>query len=135
TRGDLVAQDAHRFRRRAHEDDAGAHARLGEVRTLGEKAVARMNGVDPRAARHPDDGVYVEIGVDRGALGADEVALVRDEARAPAPARRREDAARALIELPRGAHPADGDLAAVGDEPAADPRSHAVLPTPGPAAS
>ena len=84
-RRDLVAERAHRLRRRAHEDEAGARARHGEVRALGEEAVARMDGVHPRPARHPDDRVDVEIGVDRRALGADEIALVRDEAMARAP--------------------------------------------------
>ena len=83
-RGDLVAQGAHRLRRRAHEDDAGLRARDREVRALGEKAVAGMDGVHSRPQGHPDDGVHVEIGVDRRALRADEIALVRDEAMARA---------------------------------------------------
>ena len=115
-RRDLVAQRAQHFRFRADEDDAGPRARGRELGALGEKPVAGMNGIRARLARHPDDIVHVEIGLDRRAAGGHEIALIGGEAMACTAIRFGENGDRARVELLRGAHDADGDLAAVGDE-------------------
>jgi hypothetical protein len=90
----------------------------------GEKAVARMDRVDARAARHADDVVHVEIGVDRGAAGADPIALVGGEAMPGGSILLGEDRDRPHLQLTGGAHDADGDLAAIGDEKARDLLAH-----------
>jgi len=109
---------------RAHEGEAGAGARGGHLGLRGEKAVARMDRVDARAARHADDVVHVEIGVDRGAAGTDRIALVGGEAMPGGSILLGEDRDRPYLQLTGGAHDADGDLAAIGDEQARDLLAH-----------
>ena len=79
-----------------------------------------MNRVDARPARHPEHVVQIEVGIDRRAALADEIALVGGEAMPRAAIFLGEDRYRAHLELARGAHDADGDLAAVGDEEASN---------------
>ena len=64
-RRDLVAEHAHGVRARADEDDAGRGTRLGELGVLGEETVARVHRVHPGLARHPQDVLDVEVGLDR----------------------------------------------------------------------
>ena len=73
----LVAQHAHGFRARADEDHAGGGARCGELRILGQEAIARMNRVDPasRATRRMSGNV--EVGFDRALALAHQVGFVR----------------------------------------------------------
>jgi len=80
-----------------------------------------MNRIHARLARDGEDAGDVEVGLDRPAPGADEVRLVR-----LGPVQReavllRIDRHRSQAELARRPHDADGDLAAVGDQEAADP--------------
>ena len=85
-RRDLVAEPAHRLRRRADEGDAGGGAGLGEFRAFGEQPVARMDGVGARALRDAQDLRDGEIRLDRPERAlqmrpaADLVGLVRLEA-------------------------------------------------------
>jgi len=83
-----------------------------------------MNGIHARSARHTHDVSHVEIGLDRGAAGPHEIALVGGEAMEGGAIRLRKDGDGADVELLRGAHDADGDLAAVGDQQPADPIVH-----------
>ena len=114
-RGDLVAHRFDGFRLRPDEGDAFLFQRLTEGRALGEKAVARMNGLGAGFLAGRDDPVGQEIGL-VGRRGADMDGLVGhlhmfgvavgigiDG-----------DGGDAHL-LRRGDHPA-GDLAAVGDE-------------------
>ena len=119
----LVAKGAHRLRRRTDEDQACRRAGLGEVGVLGEEAVARVDRVDMRLVGDADDVGDVEVGLDRTLAVAHEIALVglgpvQREAILPGVDRDRADA-----ELVRGAHHADRDLAAVGDQEALDTAS------------
>jgi hypothetical protein len=114
-RADLVAQPTHDLRRRADEDQARLGTCFGERGILGEKAVARMNRIDLRRLRDTHDVGDIEVSVDRRASGANEIALVRLH-----PMQREAvflgiDRDRADAKLGRGAHHANGDLAAVGD--------------------
>ncbi len=112
----LVAERPHGRRGGADEGDAGGGAGIDEIRVLGEQAVARMDGVAARLARHPDHLGDRQIGRDRPQPGADTIGLVGLE-----PVQRELvllgiDRDRALAELVGGAQDADGDLAAVGDQ-------------------
>ena len=121
---DLVTQGAQHVFARTDERDAGARARDGHLGLRGEKAVARMDRVDARPARHADHVVHVEVGVDRRPAGAHQIALVGGEAMPGGAILLGEDRDRAHLQLARRAHDADGDLAAVGDEEASDLLAH-----------
>ena len=115
-RRDLVPERAQDLFRRADEYESGARARRRELGPLGQKAVARVNGIDARPARHADDVVHVAVGLDRRAPGDDEIALVGGEAVERAAVLVGVDGDRPQLQLLGGADDADGDLAAVGDE-------------------
>ena len=108
---DLVARGAKGARRRADEHQAGRGDSLGELRALGQEAVAGVDGVGAGRDRRGDqrlavevprhlDGVVGDLHVERPALGR----LVRRDRVDP--------------ELAAGARDPDGDLAAVGDQDA-----------------
>ena len=117
---DLVAEAAHDLRRRADEGDAGCGAGLGEFRVLGQETVARVDRIRPRLARHADDVLDVEVGLDGALALPDQVALVGLH-----PVQRkaiflRVDRHRPDAHFMGGAHHADTDFAAVGDEQGPD---------------
>ncbi len=123
-RAHLVAEPTHDLRRRTDEDHARRGAGFGELRVLGEKAVTGMDGVDVRGLRDADDVGDIQVGIDGRSTCADQVALVRLH-----PVQREAvflgvDRDRADAELGRGAHHADGDLAAVRDQETADTLGH-----------
>src|SRR5206468_3384486 len=101
--------------RRFHHADAAPAAPPAGLHHEGI-AVARVNGIDARPARHADDVVHVAVGLDRRAPGADEIALVGGEAVERAAVLVGVDGDRPQLQLLGGADDADGDLAAVGDE-------------------
>ena len=103
-------------RRRADEGEPGRHARLGQLRVLGQEAVAGVHGVRPGLASHPDDLVDVEVGAYRVAGLADPVGLVGFRAVLAAAVLVGEDGHRLGSQLGGSAEGADGDLAAVGDQ-------------------
>jgi hypothetical protein len=119
-RGDLVAQPAHGVGQRADENDARRRTGLGELGTLGQEPVSRVNRVDARLDGDAHDVLDVEIRLDRALALADEIAFV-----GLGPMQREAVLARmnghgANAELGGGAHHADGDLAAIRDEHALD---------------
>ena len=59
---DLVAEPAHRLRRRADEGDPDPRAQLGEGRVLGDEAPADPGGVRPGLAQRPLELGVVEVG-------------------------------------------------------------------------
>ena len=91
---------------------------------LGQEAVAGMDRIDLRGLRDADDVVDIEVGLDRRLAGADEIALVRLHPVQREAVFLRVDRDRADAQLGRRAHDADGDLAAVGDQEAADALGH-----------
>jgi hypothetical protein len=111
---DLVAHAADHLGRGADEADAAARADGRQVGVLGEEAVAGMQRVAARCGRQVDQRVRVQIAQDR--VLADVVGLVgllhvEGVAVGVGVDRDRLDA-----EFGAGAHDADGDLAAVGDQ-------------------
>jgi hypothetical protein len=90
-------------------------AGLGERGFLGQKAVTGMDRIDLRGLRDAHDVGDIEVSVDRRAPGADQIALVRLHPVQREAVLLRVDRDRADAELGRGAHHANGDLAAVGD--------------------
>ena len=118
----LVAELAHRVRRRADESDAGLGAGFGEFRAFRQKPVAGMDRVGARKFGDADDLGDRQIGLDRPHIlgemraAADLVALVRLE-----PVQRQlvflgPDGDGLHAELIGGAEDADGDFGAVGDK-------------------
>ena len=112
------------LRRRADEDDAGRGAGLGEFRALREEAVAGMDGVDLGLLGDPDHLVDRQIGLERPLARADLIGLVRLEAVQRELVLLGIDRDGLDAELGRRAEDADRDLRAVGDEQAAEGRSH-----------
>ncbi len=116
----LVAEAAHDLGGRADERDAGRFAGVRKFRIFGEEAIARVDRVGAGLLRHANDAVDVEIRVDRALALADEVAFVRLHPVQRKPVFLRVDRNRADAELVRGAHDANGNLAAVGDQQGLD---------------
>ena len=83
-----------------------------------------MDRVDLRGLRDADDVGDIQVGIDGRAAGADEIALVRLHPMQREAVFLGVDRDRADAELGRGAHHADGDLAAVGDQETADTLGH-----------
>ncbi len=118
--GNLVAQFAHDFRTRSDEQDAGFAAGFGKVRVFGQEAVARMDGIHLRQLGDADDVVDIEIGLDGLLAGADQIALVGLGAVQGQAIFVGVDADGTDAQFAGGAHDANGDLGAVGDQDAAD---------------
>ena len=131
-RARLVAEHPHGLGGRADEGDAGRLAGVDEVGVLGEEAVAGVDGVGARHLRHADDLGDREVGGDRAEAFADAVGLVGLEAVQRELVLLGEDRDRPLAHLVRGAHDADGDLAAVGDQDLREGRHAALSPRLGP---
>ena len=112
-RGDLVAHGRDRLGGRAHEHDPRDGAGAGELRVLGEEAVAGVDRVGPARAGGGEDLVEVEIGVDpHGGVGGGDVRGRRVLGGVDG------DAGEA--ERTHAAEDAQGDLAAVGDQDAVE---------------
>ena len=111
----LVAHAPDHLRRRPDEDEAARGADLGEMRVLGEEAVAGMDRVRPRhlGGRDQARDVVVRLGCRRG---ADAHGLVRQPHVEAVAIRFAEDCDGRDLELAAGADDAERDLAAVRDE-------------------
>ena len=121
----LVAEHAHGRGLGADEDDAGARAGLGELRALGQEAIAGVDGIGPGLHCSGDDFVDIEICLQRALAFADQVGLVGLGAVEREAIFLRVDRDRGNAELGGGAHHADGNLAAIGNQQAAEGRGHA----------
>ncbi len=75
-RGDLVAGQLQDLGRRTHEGDAGFFRGAGQVRVLGQEAVAGVDGVRAGLLGHPHHFVHVKVGADGMALFADQIRFV-----------------------------------------------------------
>ncbi len=116
----LVAEPAHHVGLRADEGDAGRGAGLGEVRVLGQEAVARMHRIAAGLPRHPQHLVDVEIRAGRRQAVADAVGLVAAEAVQREVILVGIHVDRLEPQLIGGTHDPDGDLAPVRDQDLAD---------------
>ena len=114
--GQLVAHAGEYLRGRADELDALRLTGPGKVRVLGQKAVARVDGLHLPPLGQVDDGGNVQIGPQGGLVLADEVGLVGAGA---------EQAVDVLMgvhghgvepQVVAGAEHPDGDLAPVGHQ-------------------
>ncbi len=117
-RRDLVAERIDRLGRRADEDDPGVATLARKGSTLGQQAVAGVDGVDLVPLRQLDDLVLGQIGGDRLEPLADQVGLVGLVAVQVDPVLLGEDRDRAKAELGRRTKHPDRDLAAVGTKDA-----------------
>ena len=61
----LLPSVSHGFGRGADEENAGGGASSGELRVLGQEAVAGMDRIDLRLARDPQNVRDIQIGLDR----------------------------------------------------------------------
>ena len=118
---DLVAHQLDRVHGRPDEGDAGRFDRAGEIGVLGQKAIARMNGVGAGGRCRGDDLLALEIGGDRTAA--------RDLDGAVGKANRRTCRIHRVVnddaldaEIVQRAQDAYRDLAAIGDQDTAEGR-------------
>ena len=123
-RPDLVADELEGGGRRADEDDLLPLEPPGEIRVLGEEAVAGMDGLGARPPDGLDDAVHVEIAL-RGRRGPDEDRLVGEADVEGGAVRLGIDGDARDAHLPAGPDDADGDLAAVRDQDLAE---HVIPP-------
>lgn len=72
----LVAHSGHDLRRRADESKSSVDACLCEVVSLGEEAVARMNGIDVVLFGDLNDLGYVQVGLDRWQTSTDQIRFI-----------------------------------------------------------
>ncbi len=116
----LVAGQVQHRGGRTDERDAGVGAGLGEVRVLGQEAVAGVDRVGARLDGRPHDALGIEIGADRVALLADPVGLVGLEDVLGLAVLVGKDGDRLGAELGGRTERADGDLPTVRDEDLAE---------------
>ena len=114
--GDLVAERAHHLRRWADPAQPGLDHAVGELGVLRQKAIARMDRIDLGRLRDPQDILAVEIRFERLPSFADQVAFVGLESMQCLLVLLGIDADRADPHFGSGAHHADRDLRAIGDE-------------------
>ena len=114
--GYLVAEQPQGVGTRPDEGDTRRGAGFGELRRLGQEAVAGMDGVAAGFAGDPYDLVDTEVGGDRPEPLADAVGFVGFRAMQREAVLFREHGDRRLVHLVRGTQYADGDLAAIGDQ-------------------
>ena len=117
-RQNLVAEQVERFGRRPDEGQPGRRDRAGEGRVLGEKAIARMNGVATRLEGECDQALAVEIGGHAGATQRMRLVRLAHVQRGRVVFGIDGDAGE--TEIGGRARDADGDFAAIGDEQLAD---------------
>ena len=115
-RRSLVAQRPHGGRRGADEGDARAFAGIDEIGVLGQKAISGVDRIGPRQLGDADDLGDAEVGPHGRHPLADPVGLVGLEAVQAQLVFLGKDRDGFLAHLIGGAHDANGDLAAVGDE-------------------
>ena len=127
SRRHLVAEGAHDLGRGADEDHALAVARLDEIGVFREKAVARVNCIGFRFDGDAQDVLDVEVGIHGRLAASDEIGLVGlgTVQRKPVFLRINRDGADS--QLAGGAHDANGDFAAIGNQQAADTSQHEWL--------
>ncbi len=125
-RGGLVAHGGDHLGGGPDEGDALVGAALGEVRVLGQEAVAGVDGVAVRRLGHGEDRVHIEVALGRrrrtdavGVLGELHVQRLAVGLGV--------DHHRLDIQLAAGAEHAHGDLAAVGNEDTLEHGAHASL--------
>ena len=123
----LLPVSSSTLRAGADEGDARRRARGGQLRVLGEEAVARIDRIGPGLRGHPDDLVDRQVGPDRMSDLADLVGLVGLQPVQGIAVLIRVDRDRRDAHLEGGAERADGDLPAVGDEDFGDPTGHGSL--------
>ena len=111
---DLVTQLVQCLNLRSDKHDPGVSARLREVRILGQKSVTRMNRVDLVLLRQRDDGVNIEVRLNRLARFADFIRLIRLEPVQCMAVFVRIDRHGANSQFMGAAENSDGNLAAVG---------------------
>ena len=114
-RADLVAQRLDRRRRRPDPGQPGRDDLAGEVRVLGQEAVARVHRVRAGVGRRLEDLADVQVAV-RGALAAQRVGLVGHRGVQRVQVRLAVDGDAGQPGVPAGPDDPDGDLAAVGDQ-------------------
>src|SRR5215469_12121283 len=112
---ELRAHGSHRGRGWADEGYAGGLTRLGKLGSLGEKAVAGMDGLGSDVAGQLHDLVQLQVRLG-GRRGADVVGLVCVPGVDRAPVGVWIDRHGLHTQLPAGAHDADRNLPAVGDQ-------------------
>ncbi len=112
---DLVRHRVQGGHGRADEHDPGGLEGAGEVRVLGEEAVAGVHGLGAGAARGLDHGLDVQVGL-AGRGGAEAHGLVRLKDVAGLRVRVGVHGHGADAEAAQGADDAHGDLAAVGHQ-------------------
>ncbi len=101
---------------RSDEGDARLFAGLGQLRVLGQEAVARVDGVGVRPSRGAHDLLHGEIGADRVPRFADLVRLVRLEAVQRVAVLVREDGDGSGAQFVARAERPNRDLTAIGDQ-------------------
>src|SRR5581483_7108385 len=111
----LLAHGIHRAGGRPDEGDARGFARAHEGRVLREKTVAGVDRVGPRLSGNVEDGLLVQVALARRRR-ADAVRLISDANVTRGAIGLRVDGNGLKAVLAAGAHDADGDLSAVGDE-------------------
>ncbi len=121
--GDLVAERVDRVGGGADPGQAGRDDATGEVGVLGEKAVARVQGVGAGAACDVENLRCIEVGLGRaGPTEGEGLVGVADERGVTVGVR--VDGDRREAGVLDGANHAQGDLAAVGDEHPGDGAGH-----------
>ena len=115
-RRNLVAQCAHHLGTWSDPLDAGSDHGFGKFWVLGEEAVSRVDGIHLGSAGDAQDVVDVEVGLQRFLALAHQVALIGLEAVERELVFLGIDRNGFLAHLVGGAHDANGDLAAVGNE-------------------
>jgi|GEM_PF-6670344 len=112
----LVAQGPHHLGAWADPSQTGGDDSVGKFRVFRQKAVARVNGIDPGRARDAQDVFGVEVSRQWLLAFADQITFIGLEAVQRLPVLLRVDAHGANAHLGRSAHDADRYLGSVGDQ-------------------
>ncbi len=111
----LVAQQGHGLRGRTDERDVAVAADFGKMGVLGQKAVARMDGLHVAHFGGADDAVDFQVAF-AGLGGTDAVSLVGHLQVGGAAVRLAEDGHALHAQLAAGAKDPQGDLAPIGNQ-------------------
>ena len=111
----LVAQHGHGLRGRADEGDVAIAANLGEMGVLGQKPVARMDGLHVAHLGRADDAIDFQVAV-AGLGRTDAIGLVGHLQVGGAAVGLAEDGHGLHAQLAAGAEDPQGDLAPIGNE-------------------
>ena len=123
-RADLVAERLERARRRTDPHCAGVHHARGERRDLGKKAVAGVHGIGAASFQDGNEQILVEIRV-CVCVSREQIRFVRHLHVLAVAVLLRVHHHGGDAHFARGAHHAQGNLTAVGDEQFADVLRHA----------